>query len=1074
MTTMASSLEDASRPSEDIDRLALRISLADIDEQFEKVVQKSLVFILRYLAKYEDHRKKLMELLGDVTRRLKFRPNIQVPVHELFLTYNDPSDSVFLINFSHMYIRLGYPRLPFPLQVKLLPVLYASLSEDKPVCQRDALLHLTLPFIGDVTSDMVQRDLGLSELPLQRRFITDFYSLVLLMPYRLIRFDGNDAAIPDGFNSYDLSRVVHDRFSTINSAEDLEKTIMRRGSNPIKLSLILLLIPVLLKADPLNNLKLEKFDQQKETYDCSSYLRQENYDRSLETNVNEIVKWECPEYYRMEIVSVNFVETNCDILFTYYPRKEEVMKDRRCARAVDMILTDIIVMTWGYAWGCREAVFLAPITPYMDFMVVLKDTENFGLAITLEERCEIPTLQINKTLEFVCDITKYAGYYWHLGRGGACKEPTLNRINDTVMSVAEQSPIKCQLLIFLLIGVVKNKSEIVIKEGGEVAYAFNKLQNWCPTLKEAQFPLVRKDLHLLFYLMLKIIILGPSEKRDFLLITKILRAHAEYWQAFFGESTDFFHGSKWLFVTQNKRYGDVKNRNDNEFIHLSFPAKSPTTLVACTTLFHETGLPHQGNRITAGICYVGVNGGEVSTISVTFVKAQHDQIINYHCARMESSENSFKPDDGENFCTIEGSGDGDIICKCLNTRYISLIHYGTGEDDIEHTPKNSAETPIMMILHTTLCTLLFAGSSFMMLIQVWKPARRLYVRTQRTKFALCFIQLTMHVLFLSGAKLLLQWITIVHDDHDVCMYLGPFQYAIFTIFEIMNTLKAMELLTVRRSHRPFSIVMRTILFAYACGAIAGIVTFVVSSYQYLRICCYSRIMRYTMCLTYAIINALGLIITIWYVILKRTHNWGESLGDFLICLYDLVMWSIHIPANRPKLILDPAHRRIIYMNLWQGLLLFVYHCFLKENSVAFFTSICSKLCSKKEFVRRISRFKERESSVGFIFPLPFRKSGRMSASSGRRFETLESFTSLEFDQQTEDRCDSISSYMSGKFSFPRPSYSSIRKLRVSSYHDKRNAGRSTIALRALKDSSIHGEKKPPLLPVLKYPKTDES
>ncbi|CAL8083663.1 unnamed protein product [Calicophoron daubneyi] len=73
---------------------------------------------------------------------------------------------------------------------------------------------------------MVQRDLGLSELPLQRRFITDFYSLVLLMPYslqRLIRFDGNDAAIPDGFNSYDLSRVVHDRFSTINSAEDLEK-----------------------------------------------------------------------------------------------------------------------------------------------------------------------------------------------------------------------------------------------------------------------------------------------------------------------------------------------------------------------------------------------------------------------------------------------------------------------------------------------------------------------------------------------------------------------------------------------------------------------------------------------------------------------------------------------------------------------------------------------------------------------------------------------------------------------------------------------------------------------------------
>ncbi|KAL7057534.1 hypothetical protein AAHC03_016906 [Spirometra sp. Aus1] len=47
------------RPGDDIQRLALRISLADIDEQFEKVIHKSLVFILRYLAKYEDHRKKV-------------------------------------------------------------------------------------------------------------------------------------------------------------------------------------------------------------------------------------------------------------------------------------------------------------------------------------------------------------------------------------------------------------------------------------------------------------------------------------------------------------------------------------------------------------------------------------------------------------------------------------------------------------------------------------------------------------------------------------------------------------------------------------------------------------------------------------------------------------------------------------------------------------------------------------------------------------------------------------------------------------------------------------------------------
>ncbi|THD26266.1 Proteasome-associated protein ECM29 [Fasciola hepatica] len=207
MLTMAVTNEETPGPSEYIDRLALRISLADIDEQFETVVQKSLVFILKYLAKYEDHRKKLMELLGDVTRRLKCRPNIQVPVQELFLTYNDPARQVFLVNFSHLYIVIGYPRLPFPQQAKLLPVLYASLTDDKPVCQHDALLHLTLPFIGNITPELVPRDLGLSELPLQRNLIMEFYSLILLAPY----------------SSYDLSRVAHERYSKITCAEDLEK-----------------------------------------------------------------------------------------------------------------------------------------------------------------------------------------------------------------------------------------------------------------------------------------------------------------------------------------------------------------------------------------------------------------------------------------------------------------------------------------------------------------------------------------------------------------------------------------------------------------------------------------------------------------------------------------------------------------------------------------------------------------------------------------------------------------------------------------------------------------------------------
>nr|CDS26531.1 proteasome associated protein ECM29 [Hymenolepis microstoma] len=218
---------ESARIGTDIERLALRISLAESDAQFENIVQKSLVYLLHCLARYEEHRKKLFELLGDIIRRLKRQHNIQLPVNDLFVSYNAPEPSTYLANFSHLYIRLGFPRLPLNEQICLLPVLFASLTENKPVVQRDVLLHLTLPIIGGVPADVRNRqELELYELPMQRRYINEFYSLVLLLPYhfeRHIRFDNPGVLLPDGFNSYDYSRVAHERFSLIQDKSMLEK-----------------------------------------------------------------------------------------------------------------------------------------------------------------------------------------------------------------------------------------------------------------------------------------------------------------------------------------------------------------------------------------------------------------------------------------------------------------------------------------------------------------------------------------------------------------------------------------------------------------------------------------------------------------------------------------------------------------------------------------------------------------------------------------------------------------------------------------------------------------------------------
>ncbi|KAA0197942.1 Proteasome-associated protein ecm29 [Fasciolopsis buskii] len=161
MLAMAVPNEEVLGPGEDIDRLALRISLADIDDQFETVVQKSLVFILKYLTKYEDHRKKASCIASCTSR---FRS----------------------LEISHLnWFRGTWDCLSY----RFKEILYWT-----------------------STRSFSWRPIG--------NFVIVKISCSV---QRLSRFDGSDVSIPDGFSSYDLSRVAHERYSKITCAEDLEK-----------------------------------------------------------------------------------------------------------------------------------------------------------------------------------------------------------------------------------------------------------------------------------------------------------------------------------------------------------------------------------------------------------------------------------------------------------------------------------------------------------------------------------------------------------------------------------------------------------------------------------------------------------------------------------------------------------------------------------------------------------------------------------------------------------------------------------------------------------------------------------
>lgn len=76
-----------------------------------------------------------MEALTHINKRLKTRPQVQIPVAPLLEQYQS-SDSTFLHNFSIIYVTMGFPRLSVEKQMGLTPSILNCL-EGKPENHQD-------------------------------------------------------------------------------------------------------------------------------------------------------------------------------------------------------------------------------------------------------------------------------------------------------------------------------------------------------------------------------------------------------------------------------------------------------------------------------------------------------------------------------------------------------------------------------------------------------------------------------------------------------------------------------------------------------------------------------------------------------------------------------------------------------------------------------------------------------------------------------------------------------------------------------------------------------------------------
>uniref|UniRef100_A0A8C4UG18 Ecm29 proteasome adaptor and scaffold n=1 Tax=Falco tinnunculus TaxID=100819 RepID=A0A8C4UG18_FALTI len=160
-------------------------------EQLQNIISKFLPPVLLKLSSTQEGvRKKVMELLVHLNKRIKSRPKIQLPVETLLVQYQDPSAVSFVTNFTIIYVKMGYPRLPVEKQCELAPTLLTAM-EGKPQPQQDSLMHLLIPTLFHMKYPAeplkaASYPFNLAEKPKTVQLLLDFMLDVLLMPYGFV------------------------------------------------------------------------------------------------------------------------------------------------------------------------------------------------------------------------------------------------------------------------------------------------------------------------------------------------------------------------------------------------------------------------------------------------------------------------------------------------------------------------------------------------------------------------------------------------------------------------------------------------------------------------------------------------------------------------------------------------------------------------------------------------------------------------------------------------------------------------------------------------------------------------
>ncbi|CAH1774881.1 unnamed protein product [Owenia fusiformis] len=170
-----------------LERVFLRLGSCETDEQLQSNLAKFLVPCLSKISsEFENVRKKVMELLTHINKRVKSRPKIQLPVDDLLKQYMSPDATAFITNFTILYVKMGVSRLPPEQQGALVPTLFNCL-EGKPKPQQDCILQLMITAIQymKIPEDPAKSKvlLPLQDKPQLTKNLLAYMLDALLLPY---------------------------------------------------------------------------------------------------------------------------------------------------------------------------------------------------------------------------------------------------------------------------------------------------------------------------------------------------------------------------------------------------------------------------------------------------------------------------------------------------------------------------------------------------------------------------------------------------------------------------------------------------------------------------------------------------------------------------------------------------------------------------------------------------------------------------------------------------------------------------------------------------------------------------